>query len=137
MLPWSRRFPYSRRSGLDTARLVLGLHRHIALLPSRQMAWLWCAIPAAGVVAWALAWLRPPRAALLLEICGLLGGLVTGWFAVVLAKGRADTLGSGVIVAATGAVLLVVASPFCRRRLSPEAGRRSRALFHLWSRADS
>jgi hypothetical protein len=118
LLPWSRRYPYSRRSGLDTARIVLGLHRHIALLPSRSLAWLWCLVPAAGALAWAVAWLAPRRAGLMVLVCGLVGGSVAVVFGLSLAGHDARFLASGPIVAVAGALTLILSYPVCRIRLA-------------------
>lgn len=119
LLPWSRRFPYSRHSGLDTARIVLGLHHRIAFLPSRSVAWLWCLVPAAGALAWAVAWLRPAHAGLLVIACGLVAGTITGWFGVLLARRHPANVASGVVVAAMGAFVLLFSAVFLDRPLSP------------------
>jgi len=116
VLPWSRRYPFSRHSGLDTARIVLGLHHRIAFLPTRSVAWLWCLVPLAGAVGWALAWLRPAHLGPMLFLCGLVAGVVTGWFGVLLAHRHPANVASGVVVAAVGAFLLIVSGPFLRGR---------------------
>jgi hypothetical protein len=116
LLPWSRLYPYSKRSGLDTARIILGLHRHIALLPSQSVAWLWCLVPLAGAMAWAIAWLAPPRAGLVISLCGLVGGLTAAVFGLSAARHDAGALASGSVVAAVGALTLILSGPLCCNR---------------------
>lgn len=120
LLPWSRLYPYSRRSGLDTARILLGLHRPIALLPSQSVAWLWCLVPVAAAMAWAVAWLAPPRAGLAICLCGLVAGLIVALFGISAARHHAGALASGSVVAAVGALTLILSGPLCcNRSVSP------------------
>jgi hypothetical protein len=115
LLPWSRRYPYSRRSGLDTARIILGLHDRIAVLPPRYVAWLWCAIPAAGAIAWAVSWLHPPLTRAALVGCGIVGAGLSGWVGLEVTRGRLRSFAPGVLVAELGACTVIVSASLLRR----------------------